>query len=71
MTYISPWVAPMSAEKADVIGRPLLIIFERPWQLGVFFKTRREQVSHLSSRKAKKKINGTTGQPASCASLGR
>ena len=62
---IHPWVM---KEMVDEVAKPLSIIFERLWQSGeVPLDWKRGNITPLSSRREKRKIQGTIGQSHLCA----
>ena len=66
---IHPWVM---KEMVDEVAKPLSIIFERLWQSGeVPLDWKRGNITPLSSRREKRKIQGTIGQSVSPMCLAR
>jgi len=52
-------------ELADTIAEPLFIIFERSWRTGEVPEDWRRPMSLQSSKRARRRTQGTTGQSAS------
>ena len=58
-------------ELVDVIAEPLSIIFERSWRTGEVAKDWKKAMSLLSSKRAKRRTQGTAGRSASSPSRER